>query len=170
MNSPKIILSDLQRELLDKIYRQKTSSARDKERAGIILSLSTGVSSLKLSKDLGLNRHKVQRCRYHWLSKSSILSAAEEKALSENKRHLLHKAILEALSDAPRSGCPSKFSAEQYCQILGVALENPSDSGHEVTHWSLNILKQEVEKRGIVESISRAQLGAFLKGRGRETS
>jgi putative transposase len=166
MKSPKIVLSDLQRELLDKISKQKTSSSRDKERAGIILGLSAGVSSLKLSKELGLNRHKVQRCGHYWDSKSTHLSATEAKALSENKRHLLHKAVLEALSDAPRSGCPSKFSAAQYCQILGVALEKPSDSGHEVTHWSLNILKQEVEKRGIVDSISRAQLGAFLKKKG----
>lgn len=166
MKSPKIVLSDLQCELLDKIAKQKTSSARDKERAGIILGLSVGVSSLKLSKELGLNRHKVQRCRQYWHSKSTHLSATEAKAVSENKRHLLHKSILEALSDAPRSGCPSKFSATQYCQILGVALEKPSESGHEITHWSLNILKREVEKRGIVESISRAQLGAFLKRRG----
>ncbi len=167
MKSPKITLSDLQRDLLEKITKQKTSSSRDKERASIILGLSVGVSSLKLSKDLGLNRHKVQRCRQFWHSHSNNLSAIEA---TENKRHLLHKAVLSALSDAPRSGSPSKFSAAQYCQILAVALENPSDSGHEVTHWSLNILKKEVEKRGIVDSISRSQLGAFLKGRGCETA
>jgi hypothetical protein len=170
MKNCKINLSALQREVLERITKQKTSSSRDKERAGIILGLSVGVSSLKLSNDLGLNRHKVQRCRQRWHSHSDHLCAIEAQALSENKRPLLHKAVLSALSDAPRSGSPSKFSAAQYCQILAVSLERPSDSGHAVTHWSLNILKKEVEKRGIVDSISRSHLGAFLKGRRGETS
>ena len=165
MKSPAIVLSELQREILSKISKQKTGSVRDQERATIILGLSEGSTSLKLSKHLDLDWRKVQRCRHHWHSNLSALSATETKALSEKKTHLLRKAVLSALSDAPRSGCPSKFSAEQYCKILAVVLEKPSDSGHEVTHWSLNTLKHEVEKRGIVDSISRAQLGAFLKRR-----
>lgn len=166
MRSPEIILSDLQHKLLTQISKQTTGSRRDSERATLILCLSEGLTSLKLSRELCLDWRKVQRCRKRWHEHSAALLATEIKSLSAKKPHLLRKAILSALSDAPRSGCPSKFSAEQYCQILAVALENPADSGHEVTHWSLNILKKEVEKRGIVSCISRAQLGAFLKTRG----
>jgi hypothetical protein len=166
MKTCKIILSTLQRAILEKITKEKTVSSRDKERSFIILGLSSGVSSLKLSKQLTLNRHTVRRCHLHWNSHQSSLLAIEAKSISEKKPSLLRKSVLSALSDAPRSGCPSKFSAEQYCQMLGVALENPADSGHEITHWSLSILKQEIEKRKIVDSISRAQLGAFLKRRG----
>lgn len=166
MKNPKVVLSSLQDELLDKISKKKTSSSRDKERATIILHLSKGSTSLKTSISLGLDWRKIQRCRLHWQSQQTSLLASEAKSVEEKKPHLLHKAVLLALSDAPRCGCPSKFSAEQYCQILGVALENPADSNHEITHWSLNILKKEIEKRGIVNSISRAQLGAFLKNRG----
>jgi putative transposase len=166
MKSPEIILSDFQRAILTKISKQTTGSSRDSERATIILGLSVGLTSLKLSQELSLDWRKVQRCRKHWHTHSAALLATESTALSEKKPHLLRNAILLALSDAPRSGCPSKFSAEQYCQILAVSLEKPVDSGHEVTHWSLNMLKKEVEKRGIVSCISRAQLGAFLKRKG----
>jgi putative transposase len=166
MRSPEIILSDLQVKLLTQISKQKTGSKRDSERATLILGLSAGLTSLKLSQQLSLDWRKVQRCRRRWHTHSEALLSAESKALSEKNPHLLRKAILSALSDSPRSGCPSKFSAEQYCQMLAVALEKPTDSGHEVTHWSLRILKKEVEKRGIVSCISRAQLGAFLKKRG----
>ncbi len=163
MKNQKIALSSLQHNLLDKISKKKTSSSRDKERATIILHLSEGGTSLKTSKSLGLDWRKVQRCRLHWQSQQASLLASELKSVEDKKPSLLLKSVLLALSDAPRCGCPSKFSAEQYCQILGVALEKPSDSNHEVTHWSLDILKQEIEKRGIVNSISRAHLGAFLK-------
>jgi hypothetical protein len=165
MKTSKIVLSTLQRAILEKISKEKTVSSRDKERSFIILGLSSGVSSLKLSNQLKLNRHTVRRCHLHWNSHESSLLAIEAKSISAKKPSLLRQSVLSVLSDAPRSGCPSKFSAEQYCQILAVALEKPSDSGHEVTHWSLNILKQEIEKRKIVDSISRAQLGAFLKRR-----
>lgn len=165
MKSPKIVLSSVQRKLLEEISKKKTSSSRDKERAIIILDLSTGSSSLKTSKSLGLDWRKVQRCRLYWQSQEESLLASETKSVEEKKPHLLRKSVLLALSDAPRSGCPGKFSAEQYCEILGVALEKPTDSNHQVTHWSLDILKKEVEKRGIIDSISRAQLGAFLKSR-----
>lgn len=161
-----ITLSASIRSILEKVAKQKTGSSRDKERAGIILCLSEGLSSLKVSEKLGLDWRKVQRCRLQWSLAESTLLATETKAVSEKKLHLLSKAVLLALRDAPRSGCPSKFSTEQYCKILAVALENPSDSGHEVTHWSLNILKSEIEKRGIVVCISRAHLGAFLKRKG----
>lgn len=166
MKSPAIVLSSLQREFLTTLSKQTTGSSRDRERATIILHLSDGLSGLQVSKSLGLAWRKVQRCRAFWHSQAASLEASERKAVAENKLHLLRKAVVAALADAPRAGCPSKFSAEQYCQILAVALEKPSDSGHEITHWSLDILKREVEKRGIVESISRAQLGVFLKKKG----
>jgi putative transposase len=165
MKKNQIVLTQLQRELLEVISKQRTSSARDKERATIILGLSQGSTSLKLSKTLELDWRKIQRCRHYWLSKSAGLAATETKALADKKVYLLRTAVLDALSDAPRSGCPSKFSAEQYCKILAVSLEKPADSGHQISHWSIDILKYEVEKRGIVSSISRAQLGAFLKSR-----
>jgi putative transposase len=171
MKSPKIVLSTLQRKELEKLSKQSTARSRDKERANIILRLSSGISCLSLCQELGLNWRTVRRCLTHWQANSQALSALETKIISEKgKLHHLRKALITALSDAPRAGCPSKFSAEQYCQLLAVALERPEDSGHEVTHWSLNILKTEVEKRGIVSSISRAQLGAFLKSSRCETT
>lgn len=166
MNRPKIVLSMLQRGILEKIAKQRTGSSRDKERALIVLGLSEGSSSAKLSEKLDLSPYKIDRCYHRWYSQSTLLSSTESKSVAEKNPRLLHKAILSTLSDAHRIGCPNKFSAEQYCRILGVALEAPALSGHELTHWSLNLLKREVEKRGIVASISRAHLGEFLKKRG----
>jgi hypothetical protein len=83
MKTCKIILSTLQRAILEKITKEKTVSSRDKERSFIILGLSSGVSSLKLSKQLTLNRHTVRRCHLHWNSHQSSLLAIEAKSISE---------------------------------------------------------------------------------------
>lgn len=89
---------------------------------------------------------------------------AIESGCEEKKLHtVLLAKIHEALKDSPRPGSPGKFTAEDYCRIMGVALEDPSQSGLPITHWTLTELRSEVIKRGIVTSISRAQLGNFLK-------
>jgi transposase len=67
------------------------------------------------------------------------------------------------LSDAPRSGSPGKFSAEQVTQIIAIACEVPQDSGYPVSHWTPQELAMEAKKRGIVASISDRQVGRFLK-------
>src|SRR4029078_12436310 len=48
-------------------------------------------------------------------------------------------------------------------QILAVACESPSLSGRPITRWTHRELRDEVVKRGIVASISVAQVGGYLK-------
>ena len=44
-----------------------------------------------------------------------------------------------------------------------VSLEEPALSGRPISHWGLTELTDEVLKRGIVNPISRSQVGSFLK-------
>jgi DDE superfamily endonuclease len=67
------------------------------------------------------------------------------------------------LSDAPRPRCPGKITAEQVTQILAVAYKSPKLSGRPITHWTHRELRDEVVNRGIVESISVAQMDRYLK-------
>ena len=74
----------------------------------------------------------------------------------------LRQAIRDTLRDAPRSGSPGKFTAEQVTRILAVACEPPPQSGRPITHWTHAELRDEVVKRGIVTSISVWQVGCYL--------
>jgi DDE superfamily endonuclease/Homeodomain-like domain len=65
--------------------------------------------------------------------------------------------------DAPRSGSPGKFTAEQVTQILALACEPPEKSGRPITHWTQKELHAEVLQRGIVPKISVSQVGRYLK-------
>lgn len=163
MTSPTIKMSTHVHSILLKISRQLTSSVREVERSTILLELSKGLSSSEIRDSLGKNWVKVQRLRHRWLANEPKLAAIENKDASEIIHHELTLCIKDILKDAPRSGSPVKFSTQVYCQILGVSLEDPQLSGRPISEWSLTELKQEVEKRGIVSSISRSQLGDFLK-------
>jgi hypothetical protein len=164
MVSPRLKLSALQQEILLKISQQLTASGRDIERSRIILALSSGFSNLRVENELGYSREKAKRCRDRWLLFQPVLDELEaDLAVGKVKVHDLGLAIKECLGDAPRSGGPLKFSATDFCQMLAVSLEDPKQSDRPISHWSLGELKNEIEKRGIVSSISRSHLGDFLK-------
>ncbi len=163
MRSPNIHATALQKQILLKISRQSTSSVREVDRSKIILALLEGHSSLKIKEEKGCCWSMVQKWRYRWLNYGPVFSKIECREKREGVDYGLEQKIRECLGDAPRQGTPSKFTAEQYCQILGVSLEEPSLSGRPITQWTLDELVDEVQKRGIVKGISRSHLGDFLK-------
>lgn len=163
MQSPPVHATGLQKRLLEKISRQTTSSVREVERSNLVLLLLEGYSNLELENQFGYSWEKAKRWRYRWLSYETVFSEVESRDKKEGMEHELEQRIRECLGDAPRPGGPSRITAEQYCQILGVALEDPADSGRPISQWTLNELMDEVHKRNIVSRISRSQLGNFLK-------
>ena len=161
--SPSLKASKLQQSILETIARQVTSSVREVERTKLILAMLAGKSNQQVNDELGYSWEKAKRWRYRWLELQPTLDTVETTVDPKKVRWELEKAIREGLSDAERSGSPGKFSAHDYCQIMGVSLEEPALSGRPVSHWGLTELTQEVIKRGIVDSISRSQVGSFLK-------
>lgn len=163
MKSQTIQMSEASKNILSKLSRQNTSSVREVERSEILLKLSAGQSSEQIHKELSKSWVKIQRLRRRWLIYEPILAQIEAKGTVKEVHHELSQKIKEILKDGDRPGTPIKFSTHVYCQILGVALEDPILSDRPISEWSLTELKAEVEKREIVKSISRSQLGAFLK-------
>ena len=161
--SPTLNASSLQQGILETIARQVTSNVQEVERTKLILAMLAGKSNQQVNDELGYSWEKAKRWRYKWMALQPTLDTVETTTKAKKVRYELEKAIRAGLSDAPRSGSPGKFSAHDYCQILGVALEEPSLSGRPVSHWGLTELTEEVIKRGIVKSISRSQVGSFLK-------
>lgn len=166
MPTPKsapIRVSDLQLALLESISRQTTSSVREVERSRMLLEINKGSANRRVAADLGLTQEQAKRWRLRWLSYEEVFSAIEAKG-GEHLRRDMERKIRECLSDAPRSGPPLTFSAEQYCQIVAIALEPPSESGRPISEWTPREIADEAIKRGIVSSISKSQVRLFLKG------
>ncbi len=154
-----IFITNRQREILEQFFSSRTIGVRYQQRAQFILELSAGATNKGLVKKIGVDRATVKKWRKRWHEARERLTALEQ----EEDANKYKNALLEILNDAPRAGAPPKFTPEQVCQIVAVACESPEKSGHMVSHWSNQALAAEVAKRGIVESISSTQVGAFLK-------
>jgi len=150
-------LTSSQYEILCTLTRQHTAPQRLVRRARIILAGADGLGLTETTACLGINITTVQTWRKRWLEASERLLALEED------RPALVQAIEETLSDAPRSGTPPTFSAEEVAQIIALACEEPARYGRPVTHWTADELAEEVVEQGITESISPRTVGRFLK-------
>ena len=162
MRGPKatqIELTNRQRAELEQIIRKANSKQIHVMRAKIILLADEGLSNQQIADRLEGHRETARRWRDRWAVEVENLAAVE--AGSEDKE--LGKYILSLLSDQARSGTPSKFTAEQICQIVAISCEEPEEYGRPVTHWTPAELADEAVKQGIVESISARQTGRFLK-------
>jgi transposase len=75
----------------------------------------------------------------------------------------LERVIRDVLRDAPRSGAPGKFTAEQIVQLTSIACESPRDSGRPVEDWTGRELADEMKQRAIVDSISASRVNELLR-------
>ena len=154
----KVTITERQQIVLQEFSRSRTEMPTISQRASIILLSFEGLQNEEISKEIGLERKQVGLWRRRWQDAWEALTRLE---CLEPRR--LREAIRETLRDAPRSGAPGTFTAEQVTQILGVACEPPSQSGRPITHWTQRELRDEVIKRRIVDDISESRVGHFLR-------
>jgi transposase len=154
----KIQLTEKSRSVLRQIRGSTTAARRLIQRAGVILMAFAGMLNVTIAQDLGLSRKQVGLWRRRWQQSFDALVAIESRETHAE----LRRAIEEVLSDAPRSGSPGSFTAEQVTQILATACEPPDQSGRPVDRWTHRELADEVVARKIVPSISVSQVGRYL--------
>lgn len=77
----------------------------------------------------------------------------------------LWRLLIEAFADAPRSGAPSWYTAEQLCNVIALALKKPTECGREITHWTYHELADEANDQGLtILKISKSTIGRLLVG------
>jgi putative transposase len=158
--SPKIELSERVRKLLEDIARQRRCEHRQVIRARLLLAMADGVGNNQLARQLKMDRGVVRCWRNRWLELTQKLHTAQAADTTDSQ---LRELLLGGLSDLPRSGTPPTFTAEQICQIIAIACQEPSDSHRPISHWTPPELADEVVKRQIVETISASSVRRFLK-------
>jgi transposase len=154
----KVTITERQQRVLEELSRSRTEALMISQRASIILLAFAGHRNEKISIEVGLERKQVGLWRRRWRDSWEALTRLE---CLEPLR--LREAVRETLRDAPRSGAPGIFTAEQITQILAVACEPPSQSGRPITHWTQRELREEVIKRRIVNEISESRIGHYLR-------
>jgi transposase-like protein len=155
----KIQCTEKQLSILTQLAGAATSLRCIAQRSRIILMGFDKMLNSAIADEVGLHPDQVGVWRRRWQQSYDALIAIEcREATAE-----LRRAIEQVLSDAPRSGSPGEFTAEQVTQILATACEPPGNSGRPIDHWTHRELTDEVIGRGIVASISIRQVGRYLE-------
>src|SRR5262245_28530978 len=158
-SAAKIVITERQQAVLRQIAAASTSPVRLVQRAEVILRAFEREENQVIAAAINLDPTAVGMWRRRWgkaWPRLTLIECGETHAA-------VGRAIEDVLSDAPRSGNPGKFTPEQITQILALACEPPEQSGRPITQWTQKELADEAKKRGIVESISEAQIGRYLR-------
>lgn len=139
-----IALSFENRLELERLIRAASTPQQTAQRARMIIMAAAGLGVGETARILDVWRKGVSRQRTRWAQQSA-------------------EPVLIRLGDAPRSGKPATFTAEQTCAIIALACESPAASGLPLSHWSAPDLAREAIKRQLVPSISPRSVGRFLK-------
>lgn len=151
---PPLNLTQEPSELLHSLVRCREVPHSLVQRAQIILKAANGLNNKTISQELALSHDTVGLWRQRWVRGSAGLNQLADKPKK------LRAAVGHLLADKPRLGRPCQFSAEQICQIIGLACETPPIH---LSHWSYKDLLREVLQRNLVKTISKTTIGRFLK-------
>ena len=155
----KIEMTESQKQILAEISRSTKKPHAEVMRAKIILLRCEGESGRRIAEKVGCNRNTVTKWCKRWQGKQRRLAEGEK----ETEKKAYKEMVRLTLVDEERGGRPSKFTAEQLCEIMAVACQPPEELDYPTTHWTPKELAIEVVKQGVVESISVRHIGRFLK-------
>ncbi len=150
MRGPKpepLTLSDVEKTELERLVRRHGTPQQLALRGRMILAAAEGKNNSQVARDLGVCVDTVRTWRMRWIG----LQAVELSDLS----------VSERLEENPRSGRPAQITAEQRCQMIALACEQPKE--RPISHWTGRELADEMRARGIVEQISPRHAARLLK-------
>ncbi len=150
MRGPKPAVLELQeneREGLETLVRKHSTPQQIAQRGRMILEAAQGKNNEEIARDLGVCADTVRTWRMRWIRRQKLT--------------LEDFSLLERLSDQPRPGRPSEITAEQFCQLVMLACEQPKE--RPITHWTRREIADEVMRRGIIAHISPRYASQLLK-------
>ncbi len=150
MRGPKpdpLSLTEVERNALERLVRRPSTSQQLALRGRIILEANAGKNNSQIARELGVSVETVRAWRKRWL-------ALQPVALAD-------LSVQERLSDVPRPGRRSQITAEQICQVIAMACEQPKD--RPISQWTGREIADEVMRRGIIQQISPRHAARLLK-------
>jgi transposase len=150
MRGPKAVrlsLSKEEREALEQLVRRHSTPQQIALRGRIVLAAADGKGNSEIAREVGLGVDRVREWRMRWIGLQAV-------SLSD-------LPVEERLSDLPRPGRPSEISAQQICQVVAMACEQPKE--RPISHWTGREIANEVMRRGIVSKISARHAARMLK-------
>jgi len=143
----KLTLSEQERNDLQELVRRHSTPQQLAKRGRLILAAAQGQRNAEIARALGVSVDTVRSWRTRWIGLQGV-------PLSELE-------VRERLEDVPRPGRPSQITAEQTCQIIALACEQPKE--RPISQWTGREIADEVKRRGILQDISPRHAARVLK-------
>ena len=160
----KVTIPKEEKKILRSITNKRSKNADVVERSKILLQYQETGSKKKTAESLGSTWDKVNRWVNRWNEKEPERLEMEQMYQENELTEDGYQTELEKLlQDDYRCGAPVKFTESEKQQIIALATQKPEDAGVPITHWSYSILAQTAIDKGIVKTVSRVQIGRFLK-------
>lgn len=126
------------RDYLRNFVSKGKRSAREFQRAWILLLADKGKTDREISDLINVSPRTVERTRTKYVT----------------------RGLEAAIHDDPRTGQPKKLSDKQEAHIIAIACSDPPEGSE---HWTLELLRDEAVKRGVIEDISTEPIRILLK-------
>jgi putative transposase len=150
MRGPKpdpVSLTEVERNALERLVRRHSTGQQLALRGRIILEANSGKNNSQIARELDISVETARAWRTRWLALQNIA--------------LADLAVEDRLSDVPRPGRRSQISAEQLCQLVALACEQPKE--RPISQWTGREIADEAMARGIVKQISPRHAARLLK-------
>ena len=142
-----LTLNEQERKDLEKLVRRHSTRQQLAKRGRMILAAAEGKRNAEIARELGASVDTVRSWRMRWIGLQAV--SVEEVS------------VVERLTDVPRPGRPSEITAEQTCQIIALACEQPKE--RPISQWTGREIADEVKRRGILKEISPRHAARVLK-------
>ncbi len=142
---------------LGAIAARHTATVRERRRALLLRALCGGCLT-RAAQSCGVTR----RTAAHWYDLGRRLVSAWQQDTVLPMGPKLERFLSAFLKDAPRSGAPPRYSSEQQCAIVAIALRRPEEFGRPVEEWTHRELADQAARSGIAAGISPRTVGRFL--------
>src|SRR2546421_11422969 len=150
MRGPKpqpLYLKEDERKELEQVVRRHSTPQQQALRGRMILAAADGSNNSQIARELGVSVDTVRTWRMRWIGLQAV--SLEDLPISERLR------------DIPRPGRPAQITAEQTCQMVAMACEQPKE--RPISHWTGREIADEVMARGIIAQISPRHAARLLK-------
>src|SRR5207248_9072263 len=128
-----LTLREEEQKRLEALVHRHTTPQQLAKRGRMILAAAEGKRNAEIARELGVSVDTVRSWRMRWIGLQAV-------PLSE-------VSVVERLTDVPRPGRPSQITAEQTCQIVALACEQPKE--RPISQWTGREIAEEVKRRGI---------------------
>jgi len=142
-----LTLREEEQKGLEALVRRHTTPQQLAKRGRMILAAAEGKRNAEIARELGVSVDTVRSWRGRWISLQAV--------------PLTELSVAVRLMDVPRPGKPSQITAEQRCQMVAMACEQPKE--RPISHWTGREIADEVMRRGILPKISPRHAARVLK-------